>query len=311
MNNVNSMQKISVVISAYNESRKIRDCLKSVKGFADEIIVVDNSSTDGTATIAKSFGAKTHRRINNLMLNVNKNFGFTKAKNDWILNLDADERLTDELKTEIATVLAEELPEDVSAFAIPRKNIIFGKWIEHTGWYPDYQLRLFRKSKGQFLEKHVHEQLDVDGKIQNLLYPMLHESYSSIREFLLKFFVIYAPNEAEQLMKTENYQYRVSDFVARPWSEFIKRFQVEKGYKDGLHGLILSLLMAFYHFVVICYVWEKKKFSDLNENVENVLETQLIKSKKEYTYWKRTNKMHDASNLFKKSVYRIQRKIGQ
>lgn len=303
------MQKISVVISAYNESQKIRDCLKSVKSIADEIIVVDNSSNDGTGTIAKSYGAKVFKRLNNLMLNVNKNYGFSKARNEWVLNLDADERVTEDLRSEIMTLFEKDVPDQISGFLIPRKNIIFGKWIEHTGWYPDFQLRLFRRSKGKFLEKHVHEQLSVEGDVERLVNPMLHESYATVREFLLKFFIIYAPNEADQLIKNQSYTFAVTDFISRPFNEFIKRYYADKGYKDGLHGLVLSFLMAFYHFVVVCFVWERKKFVSNVSNSQSLLDSEITTMKRSYSYWKLTSKISNTTNPIHKSYHRFKRKL--
>src|SRR3989344_3655909 len=151
--------KISVVISAYNEEAMIEDCLKSVKDLADEIIFVDNTSTDKTVEITKKYTKKIFVRENDpVMLNRNKNFGFTKATGDWILSLDADERLTPELSAEIRNSIR---AHQFVAYEIPRKNIIFGKWIQHSIWWPDYNLRLFRRGKGKFPEKHVHEKLVV------------------------------------------------------------------------------------------------------------------------------------------------------
>ena len=144
--------KLSVVISAYNEERMIEDCLKSAR-FADEIILVDNQSTDKTTEIAKRYTNKIFFRTNNpLMLNLNKNFGFTKATGDWILSLDADERVSKELKEEINNIIHQSsaISHQQSGYLIPRKNIIFGKWIQHGLWYPDDQLRLLRKGKGKF-----------------------------------------------------------------------------------------------------------------------------------------------------------------
>src|SRR3989344_6713802 len=120
------MGKLTVVVSAFNEERKIEACLKSVE-FSDEIILVDGSSTDRTVEIAKKFKTKIYKRENNPMLNINKNFGFTKAKGDWILSLDADERVSEDLKKEINKVLKN--VKDVNGYWIPRKQIIFGKWI--------------------------------------------------------------------------------------------------------------------------------------------------------------------------------------
>jgi len=300
--------KLSVVISAYNESKNIKDCLRSVS-FADEIVVVDNSSLDGTGTIASSFGARVYKRPNNLMLNTNKNFGFSKAKGDWILNLDADERVTEDLQKEIKEKVESEIPLGISAFAIPRKNIIFGKWIEHTGWYPDNHIRMFRKGKAKFSEKHVHEQITVDGEIEKLNSPLLHESYKTIREFLMKFFVIYAPNEAENILQSDKYQFSASEFLKKPISEFTSRFYLQKGYKDGIHGLVLSLLMAFYHFVVVCYVWEQKKFVNTSKDSRDVLEPELKHASKDIRWWGLTSAIHETKSPFSKFKNRVQRKL--
>ncbi len=160
------MASVSIVVSAYNEEAKIGDCLKSVT-FADEIIVVDNESTDKTVEIAKKYKAKVTSKPNNKMLNINKNAGIAKAASDWILYLDADERVTKELQNEIKAILNQDSP-DVAGYFIPRKNIIFGRWIEYAGMYPDYQMRLFKRGKGKYPEIHVHEMIDVDGKVAYL-----------------------------------------------------------------------------------------------------------------------------------------------
>jgi glycosyltransferase involved in cell wall biosynthesis len=280
--------------------------LKSVD-FANEVILVDCSSTDKTAEIAKEAGAKVFKRENNLMLNVNKNYGFTKAENEWILNLDADERVTTGLREEIEKILKSST--DITAFSIPRKNIIFGKWIRHTGWYPDLQTRLFRRGKAKFPEVHVHEQIKVDGEISELTSPLDHESYASVMEFLLKFFTIYAPNEADVLIKDNEYNFSASDFLTRPSSEFINRFYNQKGYKDGLHGLALSLLMAFYHFVVVALIWEKKDFTESGEDMRKVVDENAGNIKKELKYWDLQSKAEGAG-LVKSFFYRLRRKIS-
>jgi len=188
---------LSVVISVYNGEKVLEDCLKSV-AFAQEIIVVENSSTDKTAEIASKYTDKIFTRVNNPMLNINKNFGFSKATGNWILCLDADERITPELEAEIKRLNLDSNGKS-DGYWIPRKNIIFGKWIEHTGWYPDYQLRLFRKSKGKFPEKHVHEMIKVEGETGYLKGDLLHYNYVTISQFLSKL-NIYVANEAEQLI---------------------------------------------------------------------------------------------------------------
>ena len=140
------MTKLSIVISAYNEQKKIRTCLDSVK-WADEIIFIDNSSTDKTVKIAREYTKKIYIQKNEpTKIDLQKNLGIQKATGDWIFVLDADETITPELAKELQELMKRD--EVVSnGFWVPRKNILFGKWMQHTGWYPDYQLRLFKKRK--------------------------------------------------------------------------------------------------------------------------------------------------------------------
>lgn len=272
--------KLSVVISAYNEEKRIRDVLESVY-FADEIIFVDNESTDSTKKIAQEFAAKIFTRPNFQILNKNKNFGFLKASNEWILNLDADEIVTPELRDEIISVISK--PNNIDGYLIPRKNMILGKWMEHTGWYPDYQPRLFKKGKGKFAEKHVHEKIVFTGKTENLKNPMIHNSYSSLDQFLQKMMTNYTISEAENLI-AKGYEPKLIDSLLFPANEFLKRFFLEEGYKDGAHGLVLSCLMAFYHFVVFARVWEMKNYPD-HEDALGVFHDGASRVANETDYW--------------------------
>jgi len=286
------MKKLSVVISAYNEELKIKDCLESVK-FADEIIFIDNSSTDKTQIIARKYTDKIFKRENNLMLNANKNFGFEEASGDWILSLDADERVSSELRKEIQDVLKKEV--SLSGFKIPRKNIIFGKWIENTGWYPDYQIRLFKKNKGKFAQKHVHELLDVNGDVGIFKEDIVHYNYESIGQFLDKMIRIYTESEAKNLV-AKGYEFKLSDAIRMPISEFLSRFFLQKGYKDGAHGLVLSLLMAFYHFVVFTKLWELNKFRNEDENTLELFGEEYKKTSHDIEHWIRHEKKSSSKN---------------
>ncbi len=135
--------KLSVVISAYNEEERIKKCLES-SSFADEIIVVDNSSSDNTFKVASKYTPNVFKQENNpKAIDLLKNTGFEKAKMDWILSLDADEVVDQDLVKEIEHIIKKD-DKEIDGYFIPRKNIIFGKWMRHTGWYPDYQLRLFK-----------------------------------------------------------------------------------------------------------------------------------------------------------------------
>ena len=253
--------KLSVVISAYNEEAMIEDCLKSAKDLADEIIFVDNTSQDRTVEIAKKYTKKVFTRENDpVMLNKNKNFGFTKATGDWILSLDADERLTTELSAEIRNKIRE---NHFSAYEIARKNIIFGKWIQHSIWWPDYNLRLFRQGKGKFPENHVHEKLEVEGEVGKLENPMIHHNYQTVSQFINKLNKTYTESETEHFIKSGK-SINWFDAIRWPTNDFLKTFFMQKGYKDGLHGLVLSLFQAFYSLVFFAKVWERKEnFRDL------------------------------------------------
>ena len=300
------MGKISVVITSYNSQEKIENCLKSVS-FADEIIVVDGSSIDKTLEIAKKYRSKIFVRPNNPMLNVNKNFGFSKAKGDWIFSLDTDERITPELAKEIK----EKIGNSVNGYWIPRKNIIFGKWIEHTGWYPDYQLRFFRNGKGKYEEEHVHEMIKVDGKIGNLNGHILHYNYDNVLQFIQKTGIVYAPNEADQLLK-KGYIFDWRDSIRFPLKEFLSRFFAREGYKDGFHGLVLSMLMAFYHLVVFAYIWEKQKFRTVEgPKFLDETEKEFLKSSKELSFWFGKEKIKFVRNPLLRLLRKIIRRVKQ
>lgn len=297
--------KISVVISAFNEEEKIEDCLKSVKDIAAEIIFLNNSSNDKTSAIAKKYTDKIFTQINDpLKIDLQKNYGFEKASCDWILSLDADERVTELLSKEIQQ-LSEN--KEINGYYIPRKNIIFGKWIEHTGWYPDPQLRLFRKGKGKFTEEQVHKVLTVEGRIETLTNDLLHLNYDNVDQFLSRMIRIYTKSEAINLAKN-GYKYNAIGIVRMPLSEFLKRYFAEKGYKDGMHGLVLSVLMSFYHFVVFLRLWEMNKYPD-EKDISGLFKEGKKTISEEVKYWVNKKNIDDETNVIKKHTMRLKRKI--
>ncbi len=329
------MKKLSVVISAYNEEKNIEECLESVKNVADEIIVVDNSSSDNTQEIAKKYTPHVFTQKNDpKKIDLQKNFGFSKATGDWILSLDADERVSTELAAEIKSVILEgakrpigsstndkrdsiaspaqraSLQNDkkISGYWIPRKNIIFGKWIEHTGWFPDPQLRLFQKGMGQYTSEHVHEHISITGTVENLHEFILHKHYNNIGEFIGKM-MIYAPNEADNLV-ANGYTFSYLDSLRFPAKEFISRFFAREGYKDGLHGLILSLLMAFYHLMIFIFLWEKKEYREVNSDAFlHDVKNESIHIGKELLYWFATEGLKAAKGM-EKITLKIKRKLS-
>lgn len=297
---------LSVVISAYNEEKQIEECLKSVEGIADETIVIDNTSSDNTIKIAKKYTSKIFIKPNNQMLNINKNFGFSKAAGLWILSLDADERVSDELAKEIrARVKSGTL---VEGYWIPRKNIIFGKWIKNSIWWPDYQLRLFRNGKGKFLAEHVHEMIVIDGQTEKLSEPLIHYNYASVSQYLTKLDKIYTENESDVILKSGKKLMWI-DAIRMPASDFLKTFFYQKGYRDGLHGLVLSLLQAFYAEIVFAKTWEKQGFPEYNSSsfVKDVWR-ELSRAAHECYYWFLSVAIDETQSSVKKVLYKLLRR---
>jgi glycosyltransferase involved in cell wall biosynthesis len=299
---------ISVVISTHNRSGSLGRTLNSVKSFADEIIVVDSGSSDDTVKVAKNFTKKVFSRPNNLMLNVNKNFGFSKASGDWILCLDDDEDMTAELAKEIRTTLKTG-HIDVQGYWIPRKNIIFGRWIRHGLWWPDRQLRLFKNGYGKFPEKHVHEYISVTGRTETIQTPYIHHNYDSIGQYLNKMQEIYTESEIQKY-EAANYRVNWQDAIRFPASDFFKIYFAQEGYKDGLHGLVLSILQSFYSFIIFAKLWERAKFREEDILLNDVVH-ELQRSGKEFSYWAETSRMKEAANPLMKLWHKVRRRYGR
>jgi len=298
--------KLSVVISTYNRAASLERTLLSIAAVTDEIIVIDNESQDNTKEVAESHGAKVYTRPNNLMLNVNKNYGFTKAHGEWILCLDDDEEIPPELSKEIKDVIQN---QGVFGCWIPRKNMIFGKWITHGIWWPDCQLRLFRRGSGKFPERHVHEYIEVTGgKTVTLQHAYVHHNYDSLTQYLDKMQRIYIESEVQKYVAS-GYRINWKDAIRFPMSDFIKLYFAGSGYKDGLHGLVLAQLQAFYSFLVFVKLWEKEKFRKIDIQAPEVLE-EMTKSGKETAYWVTTTRIREAANPLLRLWYRILRRTG-
>jgi len=297
-------QTLSVVVSAYNEEQTLGRCLTSVRQLADEIIVVDNESQDKTAEVAKKYTNKIFSQKNVLMLNTNKNYGFSKATGDWILNLDADEEIPADLGKEIVSIVKSNPKEN--GFWIKRKNIIFGKWITHGLWWPDKQLRLFRRGKGKFPCMHIHEYITVEGQIGELTEPYTHYNYESVHQYLNK--IDRASTSEAMSLGDTNYQLAWYDAIRFPVSDFLKIYFAQKGYLDGLHGLVLALFQAFYSFAVFAKYWEMQKFRERDVLLPAAL-AEMDKQKNDVTYWMYSARMGESKNVIEKFIWKIKRKF--
>ncbi len=238
--------QLSVIVLTRDNENLIHDCLVSVKNIADELLVVDSGSLDRTVTIARELGARIETRpFDNYPKQ--RNAAIEMAKGDWIFFLDSDERSTRYLGAEIEFRVLTAEPQ-VAGFWVPRRNIIFGKEIKHTGWSPDYQPRILRKGCGRFdPDRHVHELLVWDGEVRYMTQPLVHLNYQSFAQFRERNRK-YAQYEAG-IWYEEGKRARWRGFVGQPLREFFRRYITLEGWRDGGHGLLLSGLMAYYAFV--------------------------------------------------------------
>lgn len=262
------MGKLTVVINTLNEEATIPLVIKSVKKIADEIVVVDTESTDNTVKVAKSLGAKVflHKKVS--YVEPVRNFAVSKASNEWILVLDADETLSESLAKKIKEI---KKSSEADYYRIPRKNIIFGKWMNHTRWWPDYNIRLFKKWFVVWSEE-IHTVPVTKGRGADLPdtgeFAIIHNNYKNIDDYLSKM-SRYTKIQAEGLVKN-GYKFEFADIVKKPLSEFLSRYFAGRGYLDGLHGLILSSLQAFSELVLYVRVWGLEGYKDTELSKKDV-----------------------------------------
>ena len=252
------MVGISVTIVTLNEEENIERCLKSVKTFADEIVLVDSGSTDRTVGFATEYGVKVYYRKFDNYAN-QKNFAMEKASGKWILSLDADEEISPELATEIKSQTSN-LKSSIVAYSIPRKNIIFGKFIRYTRWQPelDRHIWFWKKGKGTWVGD-VHEEVIVKGEVGKLKNAKIHYQYKKVREFID---MINGYSEFEANEKVKNgVKFSYIRLFYDPVYIFLVRYFYRLGFLDGWRGFVLSYLMAIYQMIVWIKVWEREKVS--------------------------------------------------
>lgn len=250
------MSGLSVVVIAKNEAGRLASCLESV-AWADEIIVVDDESTDATPDVARRFTDKvTVRRLDDFSRQ--KQFGVDQAQGPWVLSLDADERVPPELAQEIRQVIAQETP--YAAFRIWCKTFYMGKWIRHGNWYVSI-VRLFRKDRARFNGRLVHETLDVEGEIGFLKSCFLHDSYASIEEHMEKL-NLYTTLDARVFFgagRRIRGAKALTAFVLKPVYVFLRKYVWHAAFLDGWEGLLISWMTAFNVFITHMKLWEMTK----------------------------------------------------
>lgn len=246
--------KISACIITYNEEDRIEETLKSLFEVADEIIVVDAFSTDKTPEIVRNYNVRFFQRKWDGYSN-QKNFAISQVKYPWILSIDADELISSELKKEILELKKGEPEND--GFSFRRKTFYLGKWIRHSGWYPDKKIRLFRKESAYWEGDYVHEKLVFKGKVKELRGELLHYSYRNLSDHVLRI-ERYSTLAAEKLLK-EGEKSSYLKILLLPLFTFLRGFIFKRGFLDGIHGLIISFFSSYYVFLKFAKLLELQR----------------------------------------------------
>lgn len=242
---------LSVIIITKNEEHDIRDCLESV-AWADEVIVLDSGSTDNTLKIAKKYTDRVYSSVDWQGFGIQKNRVLAYASSDWVLSLDADERVSDALRQEIQKAIQS---ENIFIFKIPRLSSYCGKFIRHSGWWPDYVPRLFKRGEASFSDDLVHERLVFEGDTNKLTAPLVHITYKDLNEVIVKI------NHYSSLGAKNSYQKGkrgglASAIIHGIWA-FIRTYIFRAGFLDGAEGFMLAISNAettYYRYLKLFYL---------------------------------------------------------
>ena len=243
---------VACIVITKNEERNIAGCLASAR-WADELIVVDAESADRTVELARASGAKVFVQPWP-GFGLQKNFGMAQASSDWILILDADERVTEDLRDEVRACLGRWQLGAPLAYRIPRRNFFYGAWVRRAGVYPDYQVRLFRRGCAQYNDVAVHENLLVEGEIGTLTGHLDHYTERRIQDHFKKFglYTTLAAQEKAKKIRTVSWV----DLIFRPLVVFGKTYLLKQGFRDGVQGLIVCVFASMYTFVKYAKLWD-------------------------------------------------------
>jgi len=247
------MPTLSVILITRNEEANLADCLASLEGIAQQIVVVDTNSSDRTLDIAKSYGAVIAQPQDWPGFGPQKNRALDLATGEWVLSLDADERLTPALKSEIVTAIHHSA--HVDCFAIPRLSWYCGRFIRHSGWNPDYVDRLFKRGSARFSDDLVHERLITSGQVAKLENPMLHYSFMNYSQVLQKI-DRYSTASAEQAFAKGKTSTPLKAVLHGAWS-FFRTYFLRAGFLDGPQGFTLAMSNAqgtYYRYIKLWHL---------------------------------------------------------
>ena len=252
-----NQSNISVIIITKNEAQDISECLASVS-WASEIIVLDSGSTDDTVSIARTFTKHVYISQDWQGFGIQKNRALAYATHEWVFSLDADERITPELRSEIQKEIS--TPNSITAFRIPRSSNYCGKFMRHSGWSPDYVVRLFRKDFGRFSQNIVHESLVIEGNIGTLKHPIRHYAFSDLEELLDKINRYSSAGATQKL--NQGKKSSLGKAVRHGLWAFMRTFFIQAGFLDGREGFMLAVSNAegaYYRYLKLMYLQEKKQ----------------------------------------------------
>lgn len=300
--------KISAVVNTRNEAENIFECLKSLQ-FCDEIVVVDMESTDQTKEIVKEFTDRIYDHQAVGYVEPARNFAIGKALGDWILVVDADERVP---KT-LAVKLIEIAHQDQADFVrLPRKNLIFGQWLQHSRWWPDHNIRFFKKGSVEWQDE-IHSVPITYGTGLTLedspALALEHQHFRTIDEYLIRSHR-YSTQQAKELIAS-GYRFDPIDLIKKPFGEFLSRFFAGEGYRDGLHGLVMALLQFFSILLIYLKVWQAEGFEPVNDRQFTPLWQKKFKaSLKEFRYWFLTVKLQNSRSKKETFFLKLQRRLA-
>ena len=249
------MEKIplSLVVITKNEEDNIEKCLSSAYGWADEIVVVDDQSTDSTVALAEKYADKIlHRRMDNE--GTHRNWAYAQAKNEWVLSLDADEYVTEELKAEITEAIKNLA---FHAYSIPLRNFIGSYQVRYSGWYPAGKLRLFMRRRFKYEEVEVHPRVFLEGETGHLTKDIVHKGYPDFEHFLTSL-NRQTTLEARKWIQTGRHM-SLGKAIWRTMDRFPRSFIRKKGYKDGFIGFMIGFFASLYQIMSYAKYWQMKK----------------------------------------------------
>lgn len=263
---MNNNNNLSIVLATYNEEKNIAKCLNSIKSVADEIIVVDGSSEDKTREIARSLGAKVTKVKNIPMFHTNKQKAIDLAKGNWILQLDADEIVSEELLEEVKKTIS--VSTKYNAFFIPRKNFFLGRWLKKGGQYPDKVIRFFKRGKAHLPQKSVHEQMIVKDGVGNMKGHLIHYTAPTFSRYMTNAnrYTSLTATELERKGTRINVISVVNYLLLKPTITFFKIYIRHKGVMDGFEGFVFALFSGLHWSIAFLKLWEKKYTKNTNKS---------------------------------------------